>query len=220
MHYDRSSSALYKLLQTGKKLMLPKGQVVHAFEDRAMLNLIASGYVKRYLINDEGNKSIQQIYGPGDIFPLTPVYKSLFMYDMYSGTEEYYYESISPIEAYSISQAELEQAVKKEPGLYGDLFFAAGLRLDAYIHRLEALSERSAKQALAAQLVYFARVYGEQTEHGIKINLPLTHQTLAEVLNLARETVSHVLADLQKEKLVSGSGSLLIRDLEALDSIC
>lgn len=216
MDYSRADSALYKLLSTGTHLKLPKGQVVNALDDNAKLNLIKSGFIKRYLINKDGSKGIQAIYGPNDIFPLTPAYKNLFNMNIYSGPEEYYYESMTEIEVFSISQATLKEAAESEPIIFKDLFHAAGLRLNSYIHRLETMSLRVANRKVAYQLAYFADTFGKQTDKGIEIQVPMTHQNLADVLNLARETVTHCLSSLERKGLIIPGKYLVVTDLEKL----
>lgn len=210
-------SSLVKLLINSNKQRFSKGQIVRMFEDNAMLNFITSGYVKRYRITDEGSQNIQVIFGPGQIFPLTPVYKSLFNYDMYSGPEEYYYETITPVTAHSIGQNELKQKVSQNPELYRDLFYAAGLRLDSYIHRLEGNAQKSASQSVAWQLTYLASTFGSKTNSGVEIDVPITHQLLADILGFARETVTHSMAELSNERLVLIKGRrIIIPDLEKL----
>lgn len=216
MEYDRLDSPLYRLLLSGRHIKLPKGQVVNAFDDISMLNLIKSGFIKRYLITGEGEKGIQVIYGPDDIFPLTPVYKSVYKMDIYSGPQQYYYESMTDIEIYSINHVTLLEALETDPLLYKDLFYAAGLRLNAYIQRLESMSLRVANKKIANQLVYLADTFGKNTNDGVEIVLPLTHQNLADVLNLARETVTHRMTRLQEKGLIKVTKRIVILDIEKL----
>ena len=216
MDYNRVGSPLYKLLLSGRQLKLPKGQVVSAFEDSAMLNLISSGFIKRYLITSDGSKGIQVIFGPNDIFPLTPVYKTIYKMDVYSGPEQYYYESMTEIEVFSINQATLLEAVNAEPLIYKDLFYAAGLRLNSYIHRLESMSSRAANKKVAHQLTYLADIYGQKTEDGTTIMVPLTHQNLADILNLARETVTHCMTRLEEKGLIHVNKYITVLVIEKL----
>lgn len=216
MDYDRSKSPLYKLLLSGRQLKFPKGQIVSGFSDNDLLHLIKTGYIKRYLITKEGGKAVQVVFGPQDIVPLTPVYKSLFDTSVYTGLEQYYYEAMTPVELYSIDKATLLEAVDQNPLIYKDLFLAAGLRLNSYIQRLESMSTRMSSRKVAHQLVYFADFFGKTTPEGVQIQLPLTHQNLADVLNLARETVTISMARLQRKGLVLGDKNLVIPDVEAL----
>lgn len=209
-------SALARILLEGKHYKLPKNQLVHVFDDRMMLSIIKTGYIKRYLITDDGNKSVQSIYGPGDIFPLTPVYKALFDYDIYKGDEVYYYETISESNVYSISQVSLKEAINENPSLYQDLLVVSGDRLGSNIQRLENMALGSAHNRVAHQLAYYADKFGKTSNRGVEILLPLTHQTLASILNLARETVTHSLVRLQEKGLIVSDKNIIVPNVDAL----
>lgn len=217
MDDSQPTSPLYKLLLAeGRRLRLPKGQVVSGFEEQSKLYLLRSGYIKRYLLTKEGTKGIQVVFGPNDVFPLTPVYNSLYDLRVYSGAEQYYYESMTPIELYAISQETLREAIDENPLIYRDLFLAAGLRLNSYIHRLESMSLRVANKKVIHQLVFLAEVFGKKTDAGLTITASLTHQDLADILNLARETVSHVLGRLQEKGLIKHDKFITVTDIERL----
>ena len=213
------TTRLARLMEKSVAQQFPKGQIVHVFEDAAMLNFIKKGYVKRYRITDDGHQSVQVVYGPGHIFPLTPVYKTLYDYDMYSGPEEYFYETITPVIAHALDQASLKNAILNDPQLFSDLFFAAGLRLNSYIHRLEGHAQKTASQSVAWQLAYLADTFGEKTANGVMIMLPLTHQNLADIVGLARETMTHSLKELRSKKLISSDKKhITVLDIEALQN--
>lgn len=216
MDYNPQESSLVKLLLQGKRHRLPKGQMVQVFDERMMLNIVRSGYVKRYLINSDGTLSVQSVYGPGDIFPLTPVFKNLFNQDIYHGEETFYYETITSTDVYSISQTTLREAVEQGADIYQDLLYVSGERLSSNIQRLENMALRSAHSRVAHQLTHYAGKFGKKTDQGVVIQLPLTHQTLANILNLARETVTHAMTRLQEKGLIAINKTITVIDLDKL----
>lgn len=217
MHYDPLVSPLYKLLLEGRQLKLAKGQVIGAFYNTPMLHLVKTGFIKRYLIKDDGSQAIQLIYGPEDVLPMTPVYQQVYQMDIYRGPEVYYYEAMVPVDLYSIHLDTLSQALEVNPLIYKDLFYASGSRLNAYIHSMEDMSLRSVNKRLAHIILFYAERFGESSPEGLKISLPLTHQTLAAVLNLARETITRAVSGLTNKGLIASSGKhIIIPDMEAL----
>ena len=208
--------SLETLLRLGKRQQVPKGQVLQFSTDGQMLAILDSGYVKRYSITNDGDHSIQSIYGSLDIFPLTPTFKLIFNQSLFSGSETYYYEAMSPVVMYTISGDTLQTAVQDNPGLYKDLFYVCGVRLKSNIQRLENRSLKTAEAQVAHQLAYFADKFGEQGPDGITITIPLTHQTIANVLNVARETVSINMQRLQDKGLLVTQPKLTITDIDAL----
>lgn len=216
MDYDTTSSPLRALLSGGRQQRFPKGQVIQFSQDGMILNVLDTGYVKRYSITNEGTQSVQSVYGPGNIFPLTPVFKAALNQDIYHGNEELYYEAITPVIMHSIDKHTLLKALEDEPMLYRDLFYVSGERLGSNIQRLENMSLRVAYRQVAHQLVHYGRKFGEINEQGITILLPLTHQNLANILNLARETVTTCLNRLQEKGIITIAPHIVILDNEKL----
>ncbi len=218
MSYERQDTPLYQLLLSGKRQVVPKGEIVHGFEDKTLLHLIKSGYIKRYMIQNDGSRSIQVIYGPNDIVPLTPVYNAVFGLKIYRGPETYYYETMTDVALYSINHDSLKAAIEKDPSLYRDLFHAAGVRLNSFIHRLEDASITGSHRRVAHLLIYLADMFGTLTKDGgLIIDLPLTQQTIAEILGLARETVTHSVVNLRdKGLLIASDKKIILPDPEKL----
>lgn len=210
MSYDRLNSPLYKLLLTARRLRFPKGQVINTFDESPMFNLIKAGYIKRYLITKEGDKGLQIIYGPNDVFPLNSVRKTIFNQEIYTGPEQYYYEAMTDVEMFSISQSALQEALMNDPMIYKDILYAASVRLSSNIYRLENMSLRVANKKVAHYLGYLADTFGKETKNGVTIAVPLTHQTIAEALNLARETVTHCMTRLQEKGLITVADKYIV----------
>jgi CRP-like cAMP-binding protein len=61
-------------------------------------------------------------------------------------------------------------------------------------------------ERLLGKLCQLARVYGRVGQHGIELDLPLTHELLARMIGSARETVTGTLSQFQREGLVVRSG--------------
>lgn len=57
------------------------------------------------------------------------------------------------------------------------------------------------------QLVELAREHGRVTRDGVRIDLPLTHDLIADMVGCARETVTRAFDELQREGFVARRGS-------------
>lgn len=216
----RSFNNLHQLIATGRHYQIGKKQVFQSSDDRyrPLINMIKSGYVKRYEISNDGSLSIQAVYGPGDVFPLTLAFKSLFDQDVYEGPEIIYYETIADTELYSLDIGNLSKSVMKNPLLYRDLLFEAGVRTHSNIQRLENISLKNSLRRTAHQLSFFARQFGERKLTSIKIKVLLTHQDIADMLSLTRETVSINLQKLQKKGLIKPGRYIEVLDLTKLEN--
>lgn len=192
--------------------------MIGSVENSPTLSLVKSGYVKRYLIGNDGNISVQSIYGPGDVFSLTAVFKVLLNQKLYEGPETYYYEAMSTVVIYTIDNDALELAATKNMAIYKDLFTEAGKRLHFNIQQLENLSLKTAYNRVAHVLVYLAKHFGETKGNSIHIKIPLTHQDLANLLSLTRETVTNSVIKLRDEGLIKTNRTITVLDIKQLQA--
>lgn len=212
-------ASLLSLLGTGHKKSYIKNQLIQSTDYEQSLCVVESGYVKRYLISNEGTIGVQSIYGPGNIFPLTLVFDLFFDYSVYDGPETYYYEAMCDTRLRVLENAKLTQAVENNPLLYRDLLFVAGRRLKSNIQRLENIHLHSSYQRVAHQLAYFARYNGKQQSSGsTRIKIPLTQQDIADCLSTTRETVSVAFSTLRKKGLIKTGKYISVPNIKKLEA--
>ncbi|MEO7364421.1 MAG: Crp/Fnr family transcriptional regulator [Candidatus Saccharimonadales bacterium] len=212
---------LITLLKSGVHENHAAGDVFHALDFAEELYIVESGYVKRYSMDQKQVKIIESIYGPGYLFPLSPIYKKLFDMELSQDDRHYVYQAMTDLEIKGISMQSLEKALDEDPELYRDLFLEAGVRLKANINRLtsNALSDESKK--VVHQLVCLADEFGTLQKKGVKttilIKVPLENVDIAEQLNLSREFVDETISMLQSQELISISDhKISISDLDLL----
>lgn len=76
----------------------------------------------------------------------------------------------------------------------------------------------SASEKLARLLVRWCDESGKRTAHGIRINLGLTHEEMAQMICASRETVTRLLADLKRKQILSlADNAIFIRNRKALE---
>jgi CRP/FNR family transcriptional regulator, anaerobic regulatory protein len=199
-------------------LRFKKGQVVMRSGDSSLM-LIIRGFVKRYFITENGALGVQILYGPQDVFALSKAYKQLLGYSLYEGPETYYYETMCDTKLYAMSMDDFTATVERRPELYKELFAEIGTHLKSCIYRLENTSLTSSYQRVAHELLYCAQEFGEQTAEGVKLKLPLTHQDMADILGITRETVSKSVARLRADGIISSFRNFTSVELDALKSV-
>ncbi len=214
--YAFQPSSLYQAMLKGRMLQIPVNQVFQASDYRESLTLLKSGYVKRYGITNAGNENIQSIYGPGDVFPLTWAYKVLLQQSIYAGEEVYHYETLTSAIVYSISDSDLKVLAEKDPIIYKDLLYVAGLRFRSNIQNLENMSLENTEKRLAHQLYFYARFHGVKTSRGVKILVPFKQKHLGSILATTRETVSINLKTLREKGLIQTGTYINVPDLNEL----
>lgn len=213
-----SYANLHELLSSSQRKHFQKNQLIQTSEENKRdLYFIITGFVKRYSINNEGSKSVQVIYGPEDLFPLTLALNSLLDQHIYQGLETYYYEAMQDTETVVVDIDTLRQTVNNAQPPYRDILEAAGKRLHSNIQRLENQSLENTYKKVAHQLIFYARRFGVKEANGTKIMLPLTHQDIAEVLNVARETVTREIAKLRDNSFIVVNDYIVLPDIENLE---
>jgi CRP-like cAMP-binding protein len=215
-----TQSGLYDLIKKGKKLPLKKGQLFQSSDHSLRMSLVSKGYIKRYTIQRDGSTSIQSIYGVGFIFPLTLAFRVLFDFEINSSNEAVYYEAMTSSEIFWISDEELKKAVQADEALYKDLLLASARRFQSNIQRLDNSVIDTAEKRIAHQLHFLALIYSKRTKNGAVIDVPLTHQTIAEIVNCSRETVSVSMSLLKDKKLVTTlpRQKIMVNNMEKLNA--
>jgi CRP/FNR family transcriptional regulator len=77
----------------------------------------------------------------------------------------------------------------------------------------------SATEKLARFLLESAS-RGQETKLGVRFNLSLTHEEIAQIIGISRETVTRALTELRNKMLISTNGpSVVIRNRQALEAM-
>jgi CRP-like cAMP-binding protein len=208
---------LSNLLKSEPILTYKKGETIKPLGGSIMSTLVLSGFIIRYEIGNDGSTRIQSLYGPGDFYSLTTIFKKAFDYSLYSGPEAFHYEAISRSQVKTISTEELSAALEQDPKLYADLLLVSGSRLENYIYALENMALKDSVKRVSHQLIFFGKKFGVQiTDKEIVIKMPLTHQLLSDILSLSRETVSHAVIKLRSDGYITTKGQIKILDIDKL----
>lgn len=78
---------------------------------------------------------------------------------------------------------------------------------------------RTAAEKVARFLLEWS-VKGKETNQGIRVNLPLTHEEIAQIIGVSRETVTRTLSELKSKSLITMKGpSVVIRNKSGLEAL-
>lgn len=169
------------------------------------------------MISNDGGIGTQIVYGAQDVFPLTLVYRVLLGQSLYVGPETYHYKAMTDCQVYTLGSSELIEGIRKNPNIYKELFSEAGYHLATSIQRIENTSMGSAHSRVAHILLFYAQIFGDKKLIGVQIRLPLTHQDIADTLNVTRETVSKSMIKLRKKGVIkTASKNIIVPDIDQL----
>ena len=193
-----------------KKLTFKKGETIIRPEDEAYsVYYLKKGYARLYALSQNAQELTFIIYKPGDFFPLIPAINNV--------TNEYYTEAMTPIEVYQVPVNEFRNLVENNSGFLLELTNRLLSRFGGLLTRMKYSLFGNAKNKVAAILLICAERFGIADKNSIVIQIPLTHQDIANLLGVARETVSIEMKKLQDAGLIDYRNKCpLVKNLQKL----
>lgn len=158
--------------------------------------VVKSGTIKTYNISPLGEEQLVSLSSEYDILP-----EAWFLGE--ASVAYYFYEAFTDCTVYAIPREELAKKVT-ESSAFANHLLQRFMRLyvGASVH-INALEQPRSRDKLVHLLHYLIMRFGEQaSKDEVRINLRLTHQTLASMLGVTRETIATEIARLRREKVL------------------
>lgn len=194
---ELTGTPLDKLLANAKVRHYPKGQIIlYEGENPTDAFVVKSGAVKIYDIDEDGNEKILHIVKAKGIFPI------IFLFGSARQTNTFY-TTVCDSELYVFSRASFEAQLSTdlELTLYCLRWFAD--EVQEMLRRMSSLEKTSTRSKLIATLAYLSRQHADPPKAGWKrVQFPISHQLLADMIGVTRESTTMVMKDMQKEKIV------------------
>jgi CRP/FNR family transcriptional regulator, cyclic AMP receptor protein len=163
-------------------------------EDGDTLYVIVSGEVKIVLAAPDGQESILIVLGDGDFFG------EMALFDAKPRSADAV--AIGPTTTLTLHRREFEQFVRENPEVAFPIFRSLTARLRRTTHRLEDLMFLDLATRVAKKLLQLAAKHGVETPRGVRIDLPLSQQELAEMVGATRPRVNEQLRRLAQDGLI------------------
>lgn len=184
--------------------------VINGLDEPEGIYLIKSGFVKAYSISKAGHVNLLLIHKTGEFIPLPWALDG-------AHTTGLYYEAMSDVTVLRTSKDKLRVAMGVNPWLAQEILKQAVNIITIYTKRIQALEFRSARGRIIAEILYLAERFGERHGKEVTINAPITHQDIADAINMTRETASRALGLLFEEGLLGQDDHLFkVLDLSKL----
>ncbi len=157
---------------------------------------IKSGYVKAYSISKLGQQNLLLIHGANEIMPLPWAL---------DGPQKIgvFYEAMSKVEIIRTSKHSLRIAMGINSWLTEQVLRQLVNTFTVYAQRIQNLGYRLPRERVIACLLDLATRFGVSQGQRIVIKAPVTHQDIADSINMTRETASRALELLNTDKLIS-----------------
>lgn len=197
------------LLANARRRSFARGEVVvHEGDPADSLHLVASGRLAVRVSLASGHVATLRLLTPGDHFG------ELALLDRAVPRRSATVAALEPTETWSIASATFDALRADHPAVEALVVAALADRVDDLSRRLVEAMYEGLDRRVYGQLAYLCEVYDEGTS---PVTIPLTQETLAELVGGTRPSVNGVLKRLQARGLVTLSrGRMTVPDPAAL----
>lgn len=186
--------------------------IINGIDEPEGVYLIKKGFVKAYSVSHAGHGNLLLIHEAGEFVPLPWALDG-------AHTTGLFYEAMTDVTVLRASKDKLRTAMGNNTWLSQEIMKQAVNIISVYTQRIQTLEFRSARGRIIAELLNLAERFGEGHGKEVFINAPITHQDIADSINMTRETASRALELLFEEGLVGQKDHLFtVLDLPKLQA--
>ena len=174
--------------------------------------ILCSGRAKLTTSSSEGKTLILRVAGPGEILGVSAA--------ILGKPHEVSAETMEPSQVNFIRHADFLAILRAHP----DVCMRAAEQLSEKYQQAQrevrslGLSQTTSEKL--ARLILEWSVDGEQTPRGIRVTVLMTHEEIGQMLGTTRETVTRLLGNFRRKKLIDVSGaSIYVTQRDALQQM-
>lgn len=189
-----------------------KGQIIIDLDNQQKkIHYIESGHVRQYVITKDGKDATLNIFKPGAFFPMALIVEDY--------KNSYIFEAMDEVTVRISDYEKVITFLKKEPDILLDLLQRLYRGIEGLLLRLENLMSGDAKKKLITILIISAKRFGKTTNNEIHVTLKMTHQDLANLTGLTRETISREMINLKQKNFIDYANTeIIIKDMFSLEN--
>lgn len=191
---------LEQIAQTAVEQTFRKGELFFSEGEEAKgFFLVAKGKIKVFKVSSDGKEQILQIMGPGEPVGEVAVFSG--------GNFPASAQAMEETKVLFFPREPFMELIRRDPSIALRMLALLAKRLRKFTALIEDLSLKEVPSRLASYLL-------EHSGSDRRISLPISKAQLASVLGTIPETLSRVLARMEKEGLIELEGTRAIRILQ------
>ncbi|GAC1414582.1 MAG: hypothetical protein NVSMB64_24790 [Candidatus Velthaea sp.] len=176
--------------------LAPGDEIAPLYDSGMRFYFVESGKLRLYNLLPNGRMITLSILGENDVF--------LQWRAESSSLSCLCAESMQPSVVLGVSEAELVQLIGAQPAAAIDVIASFTRRLTESQVLIEDLLNNSVNIRLYRTILELAKQFGKEDAGGTLIDIPLTHQRLADMIGSNRVTVTRKLHELQERGVIEG----------------
>lgn len=192
-----TNTPLKQLIDKAKLRHYPKGQIIlYEGDIPSDFYILKDGIVKVYDIDDQGNEKILHLIKPPSMFPM--VY---FM----GGNDQNrsFYTTVTDSEIYVLPQSVVDEHIQADSSLAIYIMQSFAQEVHEVLVRLSSLEKTTTRDKLCAALKFLAVHHSEERKTGWRrVTFPISHQILADMIGVTRESTTMVMKEFQENKII------------------
>ncbi len=193
-----------------RKSIKPKKILFHEGDPAQRCYLVIKGSLKLAKLNEQGREIIIRYIGPAELTAEIAVLKE----KKYPVTAE----AIKETEIISWNKKTMMQLMRKYPDIAINMLETVFERIDDVQSRYLELSTELVGQRIARTLLRLMQRYGKKTSDGIRIDMPLSRQNIADYCGTTLYTASRMLSVWEKRAWIkSRREQITITDPPAIE---
>ncbi|MFW5703647.1 MAG: Crp/Fnr family transcriptional regulator [Patescibacteria group bacterium] len=205
--------AVEKLLRYFKQYPLTKykkGSIIYRPDEPIEhIAFVKKGYVRLYVVNSDGDERTLNLFKP--IFFLT------LLFAITNTSNHYYMEAVTDVYLWKAPKKRTIEFIRQDSVLLFELVTRIMDGLKKVLSNLEHMTTGDSHKKICGLLVSFATEYGVTADNGITIELQTTHNLIASLTGLTRETVTTRIDKLVKSGLISRQNkTITVHDIDRL----
>lgn len=183
-----------------------KRQVVFEPQDKGKVFILKTGRAEIYQLTEDGKKIIIDVLGPGNVFG-----------DL--GIEEqsgHFIEATTNSFACVVSKNEFFDMVSRNPQVANALVKELFGKIIASERQVAALASHNLLAKIKDLLLRLAKKHGEKRGESVAITTKFTHEQLADMIGVSRQTMTGLLNSLERQGHILREGKIISFNPERL----
>lgn len=164
--------------------------------------IVLRGRVKLFRLAASGHECIQWFCFPGEIFGLSE--------NADDDGNGLYAQSLAPTDVYAITKNQFNRLLATSPTLALPVIEQLTQRVRTLGDRLLHIACDDAYARLLNVLQRLGSMYGTRQRSDIVLDIPLTHQDIADMIGVCRQTVSTLIARLKRQGIISTEKRMIL----------